>query len=81
MNDLKGLSSAKHSGVRSLFNKNFVMTEIIGKDLATVFNDLFEYRQESDYEDFFVMDEETAQSFIEPARNLVTAIEKILLKQ
>jgi uncharacterized protein (UPF0332 family) len=73
--ETKGLSSAKHSGVRSLFNKNFVMTEIIGKDLAAVFNDLFEYRQESDYEDFFVMDEETARSLIEPAKRLIAIIE------
>jgi uncharacterized protein (UPF0332 family) len=74
----KGFSSAKHSGVRSLFNKNFVVTGIIGKDLAAVFNDLFEYRQESDYEDFFIMDGETALGYIEPAKKLVALIRVIL---
>ena len=46
------LSSAKHTGIRSLFNQNYVKTEVVPKNLARVFNDLFERRQEGDYIDF-----------------------------
>ena len=44
----KGLSSSKHTGIRSLFNKNFVKTGLVRKDAARIYNDLFERRQESD---------------------------------
>ena len=52
-----GLSLSKHTGARSLFNKNFVKTGIVTKDLAQVYNDLFERRQEGDYVDFVHFDE------------------------
>jgi uncharacterized protein (UPF0332 family) len=51
------LSSSKHSGVRGLFNQHFVKTGKISKDLAKIFNDLFERRKESDYVDFVHFEE------------------------
>ncbi len=47
-----GFSSSKHTGVRSLFNRNDVRTGVVPRDLARLYNDLFERRQESDYTDF-----------------------------
>jgi len=47
-----GLSSSKHAGVRSLFNRQYVKTGKIPKDLARIYNDFFEKRQEGDYIDF-----------------------------
>jgi uncharacterized protein (UPF0332 family) len=49
----RGLSASKHTGVRSLFGRHFVKTGVVAKELAAVYNELFEYRQGSDYEDFF----------------------------
>jgi uncharacterized protein (UPF0332 family) len=46
-----GLSSSKHTGVRSLFNRHYVKTDKIPKSLARIYNDLFERRQEGDYGD------------------------------
>jgi uncharacterized protein (UPF0332 family) len=46
------LSSSRHTGIRSLFNRNYVRTGIIPRDLARLYNDLFERRQESDDADF-----------------------------
>jgi len=43
-----GLSSSKHAGVRSLFNRQYVKTGKIPKNLASVYNDLFERRREGD---------------------------------
>jgi uncharacterized protein (UPF0332 family) len=40
-----GLSSSKHTGVRSLFNRHYVKTGKIPKDLARIYNDLFERMQ------------------------------------
>ena len=52
-----GLSSSKHTGVRSLFNRQYVKTGEIPKDLARIYNDLFERRQEGDYIDFVIFQE------------------------
>jgi uncharacterized protein (UPF0332 family) len=41
---LEGLSSTKHTGLRSLFNRHFVKTNKVPKDKARIFNDLFERR-------------------------------------
>ena len=51
------LSSSKHTGVRSLFNLHFVKTGKVPKDIARIYNDLFERRQESDYMDFISFQE------------------------
>ena len=48
----KGLSSRKHSGVRSLFNSEFVKTGEIDVEWARFFAEMFENRQESDYTEF-----------------------------
>ena len=47
-----GSSSSKHSGIRGLFNRHYVRIGQVSKDLARLFNDLFERRQEADYLDF-----------------------------
>lgn len=68
------LSSPKHTGVRSLFNKNYVKTGIISKDLASVYNELFEYRLEADYADFVDFQESQVFPFISKARELLDVI-------
>ncbi len=74
----KGLASSKHTGVRSLFNKNYVKTNIVSKELARIYNDLFERRQESDYLDFIDFQEHQvlpwisrAESFVDHIRNII----------
>lgn len=47
-----GLSSPRHTGVRSLFNRHYVRTGLVPRELARLYNDLFERRQEGDYADF-----------------------------
>ncbi len=74
----QGHSSVKHSGVRALFSIHFVKTGIVPRELSAVYNDLFESRQESDYEDFFVMDKTAALEFIEPAGRFVRHIASYL---
>jgi len=47
----RGLSSAKHSGVRSLFHQNFVKTGIIDITIGRFYDTLFDSRQKGDYAD------------------------------
>lgn len=70
--------SRKHTGVRSLFNQDFVNKGLIATGLAKFYNELFDYRQETDYKRFVVADEATvrdlrasAQEFIDVVKSLV----------
>ncbi len=70
----EGYSSSKHTGVRSLFNLHFVKTGVVRKELARIYNDLFERRQESDYTDFITFKESQIQPFIPQAEEFVERI-------
>lgn len=48
----KELSSAKHTGVRALFNEHFVKVGIVPVELGRLFSRMYEFRQKSDYGDF-----------------------------
>ena len=70
------LSSSKHTGVRSLLNSKFVSTGIISKEHGNLYNLLFKYRQQSDYEDFFSIDENIVKQWIDQAGDFVECISK-----
>lgn len=74
----EGLSSARHTGVRSLFNQHFVRTGKIGKDVAQIFNDLFERRQEGDYVDFVRFEESQVRTWMPQAQAFVEHIVNLL---
>jgi len=76
-----GLSSSKHTGVRSLFNRQYVKTGKVPKDLARIYNDLFERRQESDYIDFVSFQESQALPWISKAEQLIGYITSLVEKE
>jgi uncharacterized protein (UPF0332 family) len=76
-----GLSSSKHAGVRSLFNRQYVKTGKIPKDLARIFNDLFERRQEGDYIDFVSFQESQVLPWISKAEKLIDYIAGLIQEQ
>jgi len=76
----EGLSSSKHSGVRSLFSQHFVKTNKVSKETAHIFNDLFERRQEGDYMDFVSFKESQVQPWISEAEAFVENIAVLIEK-
>ena len=74
----EGLSSSRHTGVRSLFNQHFVRTGRIGRDAARIFNDLFERRQEGDYVDFVQFQEAQVRAWMPQAEVFVGQIAELL---
>ena len=76
-----GLSSSKHAGVRSLFNRQYVKPGKIPKDLARIYNDLFERRQEGDYIDFVSFEESQVLPWMAGAEKLVGHIAGFVEKQ
>ncbi len=76
----EGLSSTKHTGLRSLFNRHFVKTNKVPKDKARIFNDLFERRQEGDYVDFVSFEESQVLPWLPEAEAFVQNLADLLNK-
>jgi uncharacterized protein (UPF0332 family) len=68
---MDNLSSSKHSGVRGLFNREYVKPGKIPKELAVIYNDLFERRHEGDYIDFVKFQEEQVVPWMPKAEELI----------
>jgi uncharacterized protein (UPF0332 family) len=66
-----GLSSSKHTGVRSLFTRHYVRTGKVPKDLAPIYNDLCERRQEGDYMDFVDFEEAQVRPWLDRVEQFI----------
>src|SRR5262245_37404546 len=73
-----GLSSSKHTGVRSLFNRHYVRTGKVLKELAPIYNDLFERRQEGDYMDFVDFEEAQVRPWIDRVEQFIDQIASLV---
>ena len=76
-----GLSSSKHTGVRSLLNRHYVRDGRVPKDLARIYNDLFERRQEGDYIDFVRFQEFQVIPWISNAERFIGYITRLIEKE
>jgi hypothetical protein len=47
----EGLSSSKHAGVIALFNRHWIKSDRLPREMGSLFNTLFAARQEADYTD------------------------------
>jgi uncharacterized protein (UPF0332 family) len=74
----KGLSSPKHSGVRSLFNKEFVKTGIISEQSGDFYNRVSGFRQRADYEDFVGFEIQKVKSWFNSAKEFIDSVEKVI---
>lgn len=74
-----GLASSKHSGVKALFNKYYVKTGLVSKENGRLYNQLFEARQEGDYLDFVVFDQETVEPWMLKVKNFIQAIFELVM--
>jgi len=75
---IKGLSPSKHSGVRSMFNREFIKTGIVKEEYGDFYNKIFEFRQKGDYGDFVEFEKEKVKDWLEKAEECITALDKII---
>ncbi len=73
-----GRSSAKHSGVRSLFNREYVKTGIARKEHGKLYSVLYDARQEGDYGDFIEFDRKEVQAWLEMAELFIDSIGELV---
>ena len=71
-----GLNSAKHSGIRSLFNRQYIKQGRISTDAGVLFNTLYDIRQTSDYEDLYIIDSERINSLVPRVKLFLQEIEQ-----
>ena len=77
---VKRLDSAKHSGIISLFNREFVKTRTISKKASKTLSTLFALRSEADYDDFRSFDQEEVIEARAAVRALIDEVSAILSK-
>lgn len=76
----KGLSSSKHSGVRAIYNREFVNKGLVEKELGKFYSDMLNNRQEGDYKDFVKFEKEDVEIWLKRAEIFINEIEGVTLK-
>ena len=77
----KEVKATTHSGLKAAFNKELVKTGKISKEEGKLFNKLFGIRQEADYEDFFIVEEEDVAPLLPKIEKLIAEIEAIITRE
>lgn len=75
---LKQLETRKHSGLVSIFIKEYIASGIFDKEFSKIIKNAQKIRSEADYEDFYVVAKETAVEQVENAEKFVKQIKKYL---
>ena len=73
-----GFVPKTHSGTRTLLNKHFVLTGKINKELSKFYFDIFEMREDADYDFEKVFSEKTTISFLNKTKKFVKRIEELI---
>lgn len=73
-----GLSTKKHSGIKSLFNRHYVKVGKVSKEKGRLYNRLFDLRQEGDYLDFVSLSREEVSPLVEATADFIATIRLLL---
>jgi len=75
---LEGVDRKKHAGVIAYFQQHYIKTGIFDRKYSSVLQDAFEIRQDSDYEDFYVISKADLENQINNAKRFVGEVEHYL---
>ncbi len=67
-------SSSKHSGIRSLFNRHWIKTGRLPVEMSFFYRDLFNHRQQGDYDDFVEFSCDDVQGWQEEANTFIARV-------
>jgi len=74
----KGLTTSKHSYLRSLLHRDFIKTGAIPADLGIHFDLLFNGRQKSDYSDFVTFKAEDVAGWLKSTEEFIAHIDRLI---
>jgi len=77
----EGRSSSKHTGIRALFNREWVKTGRVPAEMGTFYRALFDHRHEADYEDLAEFDPTEVRGWLDRAVAFVADIAKRVEQQ
>jgi len=69
------LDSRKHSGVITFFDMYFVKTGIFSKEFSKIVHKSFDFRQVSDYDDFYIISIDQAKLQIDNCSKFISEVE------
>ena len=75
---LEPIDFKKHKDVQAHFNKNYVSTEVFPKYLGRKIAQASVIREDSDYDDEFVVNSEKTLEQIETAKEIIKLVEKYI---
>ena len=75
---LENVDFKKHSAVISHFRLNYIKPQILDKKLSDIIEGLFEIRNASDYDDFYMLSKKEAAEQVENAEYFMRQIEDYL---
>ena len=78
---LEPIDFKRHKDVQSYFNKNYINTEIFPRNMGRKIVDASKTREDSDYDDEFVVKAEETQAQIDTAEELIKLVEKYLIEK
>ena len=70
--------SKSHSGIKAEFHKSFVKKEIFKKEFGKLYSELFDKRQEGDYQDFYILKREDVEPLINKVELFIDTVEKYI---
>ena len=73
-----GYETHTHNGVKTLLALHFIKENKINISLGKMYGQLFNMRQESDYEDWISPDENDVKNFLEPVEQFISSIDKLI---
>ena len=71
-------SSRKHSGIIAEFRQRYIKNEIFPKEFSDIIKNAFSIRNDSDYEDFYIISKEEVAQQVENAKVFLASIEEYL---
>jgi len=78
---LDRFDSRKHSGVIAAFRQRYIKTGIFSAKFSDIVGNAFEVRNESDYEDFYIVSKDDVEAQLENARVFLSAVEEYIATQ
>lgn len=73
-----GIETKTHSGARTQFFKEFIVSQKVSKDFGKLYSDLFDWRNEGDYGDFIEFDKTIVLPTIEKSSEFLSALESLI---
>lgn len=78
---LEGKDFSKHSGVSAYFRKEYIKTGIFDVELSDIISMTFEFRSNSDYDDFYIISLEEVNEQIENAIKFCDVVDTYLAEK